>query len=274
MNILICDDDSNSTGKLANLLTANSHHYVRRFLTSESCQLFLNHHRADVVFLSVCSEKIHYPALLEQLLRQNTNTLVCLLGEQEMDSVNVYRYHCDYYLQKPYSPEAVTECMKRLDLIARQNARIFVQTFGGFDVFIGQTAVMFRNAKAKELFALCIDRRGGTVSIYEAIDHLWPDRSCDEKTKRLYRKAVAAIHATFRSYGVPELFRSVRGGCMACISGIKCDYYSFLDQPLQYLPRLSGEYMKDYEWSEKTMGQIVRIAQQVCDEKKLEFLYE
>ncbi len=39
--------------------------------------------------------------------------------------------------------------------------------------------VKFRNAKAKELLALCVDHRGGEVTMEEAIDKLWEDRDCD-----------------------------------------------------------------------------------------------
>lgn len=51
--------------------------------------------------------------------------------------------------------------------------RIFIRTFGYFDVFVNGSPILFRSEKAKELLALLVDRRGGYVSSSEAISILW-----------------------------------------------------------------------------------------------------
>ena len=77
-------------------------------------------------------------------------------------------------MTKPYDRKDIEEVLERARLLARrQNKRVYFRTFGRFDMFVDGRAVYFENAKAKELLALCVDRRGGIVTIEEAADKLW-----------------------------------------------------------------------------------------------------
>ena len=83
----------------------------------------------------------------------------------------------DFYIFKPYSSKDIEDAIYRARLLAvRQRKRIAVRTFGRFDVFAAGRPICFKNAKSKELLALCVDRRGGEVMMDEAIDMLWPER--------------------------------------------------------------------------------------------------
>ena len=42
---------------------------------------------------------------------------------------------------------------------------IFIQTFSGFDVFINDQIIYCPSKKSKELLAILVDKRGGSVSI-------------------------------------------------------------------------------------------------------------
>ena len=50
-----------------------------------------------------------------------------------------------------------------------------IRTFGKFDVFVDGLPVRFKDAKAKELLAICVDRKGELVGTEEVIDKLWKD---------------------------------------------------------------------------------------------------
>ena len=47
------------------------------------------------------------------------------------------------------------------------DSHIFIQTFCGFDVFIANQAVYFSSKKSKELLALLVSKRGGSVPLSE-----------------------------------------------------------------------------------------------------------
>lgn len=131
--------------------------------------------------------------------------------------------------------------------------------FGRFQFFVSEQLVYFANAKAKELLALCLDHRGGEVSMEEAVDKLWPHRAYDDKVKKLYRKAVTALQATLREAGVEKIFITRRGACYVHVGNMECDYYSFLENRNQEKSLYAGSYLFDYEWGEETVAFLDKI---------------
>lgn len=157
----------------------------------------------------------------------------------------------DYYILKPYNDEDVQDVLDRVELLShRQKKRIQVRTFGRFDLFIDGSPVRFSNAKAKELLALCIDHKGGTVRMEEAVDKLWEGSPFNENVKTRYRKAVAYLNALFLEYQVPGVFESGYGTCCIKKDSIDCDYYEYLES--EGKSTFFGEYMFEYSWAEET----------------------
>ena len=131
--------------------------------------------------------------------------------------------------------------------------------FGRFQFFVRGQLVYFTNAKAKELLALCLDHRGGEVSMEEAVDKLWPNRVYDDKVKKLYRKAVTSLQSALREAGAEEIFITRRGACYVNIDEIDCDYYRFLENRNRKNCLYDGSYLFDYEWGEETLALLERI---------------
>lgn len=157
----------------------------------------------------------------------------------------------DYYMLKPYREEDIDDVVNRVALLSkRQKKRVQIRTFGRFDLFIDGKPVHFRNAKAKELLAICVDRNGGNVKMEEAVDKLWEDEPLNENVKTRYRKAVAYLHALFTEYMVPNVFISGYGNCHISKDAVDCDYFEFLDSETK--PTFFGQYMFEYSWAEET----------------------
>ncbi len=151
---------------------------------------------------------------------------------------------------------------EKLLYIAAENIEksvINVRTFGRFEVFINDLAVDFHSSKAKELFALCIDRRGRNISIEEATDILWENRPFDTKVKKLYSKAVMNIRKTFSRFGITGILHTSRGYCNVNINLINCDYFLFLQNDTESIRQFDGSYMAGYSWAEETLAYLVRI---------------
>ena len=146
--------------------------------------------------------------------------------------------------------------------IAAENVEksvVNVRTFGRFEVFINNYAVDFHSSKAKELFALCIDRRGRNISIQEAADVLWENRPFDIKVKKLYNKAVMDIRKTFSRFGITNMIHTSRGYCNVNMNLIDCDYFLFLENDAERIRQFNGSYMAEYSWAEETLAYLVRI---------------
>jgi two-component SAPR family response regulator len=151
---------------------------------------------------------------------------------------------------------ATTDQIKQILL---QKSKVRAVMFGRFQLFVGDELVYFSNAKAKELLALCLDHRGGEVTMEEAIDKLWPDRIYDERVKKLYRKAVMSLQATLKEAGAEEIFITKRGSCYANVANIECDYFQFLETRDSEVSLYDGTYLFDYGWGEETLAMLERI---------------
>ena len=133
------------------------------------------------------------------------------------------------------------------------------RTFGRFDLFMDGDLVKFRNAKAKELLALCVDHRGGEVTMEEAIDKLWEDREYDSKVKQCYRTAVMQLKVTLGRYGMTELFKTKRGSCYIDANLLDCDLYDLLDGKRDAMRKFDFVYMTEYSWAEDTLGRLFEM---------------
>lgn len=260
MRVAIIDNDHESNIALSEFIRHLYGFDADIFDTLENAENYIISEKPDLVFIAAYSGSGDTRSALRKLNSCGNDTVICLIGKTGRDSAKVYTNKCDMFIKKPYSKEKTKECMELFCLLHRRVKKLTVKTFGHFEVFVDRKPLNFKSAKARELFALCIDHCGTVVSIAEAIDKLWPEREYNEKSKRLYRKAVMQINKTLRELDIDNAFRSVRGGCMLVPSSIECDYFLFLNDPYNHYLLFNGQYMIDYPWSEETLGQLSHIA--------------
>lgn len=166
----------------------------------------------------------------------------------------------DFYIFKPYEYQDIVEAAQRACLlIKRKEVPIKAFMLGRFNLFINNEAVRFSNMKSKELLALCLDHRGGTVTMEEAIDKLWPEKAYDEKVKRLYRKAISSLKETLAKHTSRELFITNRGSCQIIPAEFVCDYYLLMDnrEHAENFEELMDVYLEEYSWSEEIVSRYV-----------------
>lgn len=88
----------------------------------------------------------------------------------------------------------MSETIKESDMFLPGNkSKIWIRTFGTFDVFLDGVPIRFPSAKAKELLALLVDRRGGSLKAEQAIGYLWEDRAIDKQAMSNYRKVALRL---------------------------------------------------------------------------------
>lgn len=106
--------------------------------------------------------------------------------------------------------------------------KVYIRTFGYFDVFVDGRPIVFRNEKARELLALLTDRRGGYVSSEEAIGFLWEEETANPVTLARYRKVALRLKNTLEEYGVSDILESVSGRRRLMTDRVCCDLYDYL----------------------------------------------
>ncbi len=234
-------------------------HVVGKFDDPHDALEFARHRRVDFALLDVEMPNMNGLALGKELKKINPHMILIYVTGYTQYVVDVMKIKADYCIMKPYDEKDIKDAIERARLLSkRQEKRVRVQMFGRFDVFVQDKVLHFQNRKSKELLALCIDHRGGMVTMEEATDKLWPDRPYDERVKRLYRKAVSSVQEVLEEAGVSGMFVGKRGNCHVLPGEFDCDYYTYLEDPVKNKELFSGEYLFDYEWSEETLAQLMK----------------
>jgi len=147
--------------------------------------------------------------------------------------------------------------LDRNNSTASDKPHIYVRTFGYFDVFVNDKPIAFRNKKAKELFALLIDRRGGYISSEEAIGFLWENEPVNAVTLARYRKEALRLKNTLDEYGISDVMESVDGKRRIVTEKLRCDLYDYLSAKEEYSQLFKGSYLTNYSWGENTLGELL-----------------
>ncbi len=170
---------------------------------------------------------------------------------------------CSQKSDDPASPRYVLLCKINREEgkeLAAEPPRIYIRTFGYFDVFIDDKPIAFRNKKAKELLALLVDRRGGYVTSEEAIGYLWENEPANAVTLARYRKEALRLKNTLEEYGIGNIIESVDGKRRIVPERIRCDLYDYLSHKKEYDGLFKGSYLTNYAWGEITLGDLMNAS--------------
>ena len=219
---------------------------------------FAKKHEIEFAVIDIQVEEMGKISLGKEL-RKTYPDMVLIYSMHHPEDIKqaLYESKVDYYIMKPYTKLGVADLVQRVSLLAgRLKPRVKIITFGHFEVFIDRMPIHFSNAKSKELLALCIDHEGGDVTMEEAVDKLWPNRTYDERVKNLYRKAVLYCRKKFEQHDCSGIFQSKRGSCRILTWKIECD---LLDFKQQRKSTFDGGYMIDYEWAREKEARLEQL---------------
>lgn len=255
MKTLIVDDDRISLEILSEICMDSPYvNVVGKFTDPEEAWTFAEDNYIEFALLDVKMPKLSGIDLGKRIRRIYPGCVLIYVTAYQEPCAEAIHMKTDFYILKPYGKEDIEDAIDRARLLAmRQSKRIAVRTFGRFDVFTAGCPICFKNAKSKELLALCVDRRGGEVMMDEAIYTLWPERPYDERVKKLYRKSVLMLNHTLTAYGIEDIFISKRGYCYILPDKLDCDYYDFIRKKTRIPPE---EYMFQYPWAEETLASL------------------
>lgn len=146
--------------------------------------------------------------------------------------------------------------VKRTSENLGEQINVSIRTFGYFDVFIGKKPIAFRTQKAKELFALLVDRKGGFISSDEAIGFLWEDEPVNTVTLARYRKIALRLKNILEEYGIADIVETVDGKRRLVTEKVQCDLYDYLSGKEEFSQLFKGSYLTNYSWAETTLGEL------------------
>ncbi len=216
--------------------------------------------KVDLAFLDIEMPVMTGLELAKQLNQIDKDIRIVFVTGFKEYAYDAFGVNAIGYVLKPFSEEMIHgELMKAAENMHLTDTKIHIQTFGYFDVFVQNKPVYFSGGKAKELLALLVDRRGGSVSTENAISMLWPDREYDESVQSLFRKVLKSLRISLADAGISDILVDVRNQRSVDTEKFSCDLYALLQKEPAALESYSGEYMHGYAWAQSTKNHIDAI---------------
>lgn len=224
---------------------------LRTFQRADQALDYVNSNLVDLAIIEADMQEMNGVHLGLELRQKNPDILLIYMVGDEKNALEAMRLQAATYLTKPLKEEDLRYAAETARLLSRRRRkRIFARTFGYFDLFVDGKPIMFKSAKAKELLAFLIDRRGGIVTTDQMINALWEDRPNDEATQNLCSKLVRTLQKELKAYGADDMLVVSRGSRRVDTELFECDLYDMLDGSWRVRQQYIGEYLLDYSWSE------------------------
>ena len=224
---------------------------VHDFSACSAALEWISNNSADIAFLDINMRGMGGLALAEKIneILPECKIVFCTgYGEFALDAIQL---RCSGYLMKPITVESV---QKEIDYIKSKNpdaTLLDVKCFGNFEVLKNGVALNFKRTKAKELFAVLVDRNGAGMTGKQICAVMWPENNDDVKNMDYLRHLVGDLKKSLANVGAEKVFCQDGYNYRIDASRINCDYHKFLKTGK---PQFRGEYMTQYSWAEDTLS--------------------
>ncbi len=136
--------------------------------------------------------------------------------------------------------------------------KVYLKTFDGFDLYKDGQMLYFSSAKAKELLAYLVDRKGKYVTLGQLAETLFENEIDKRKANKLVHTAYNRLTKTLKSYEIENILRKGRGIYAIDCSHVICDSYEMEARTEGVSNYFLGEYMPEYSWAEVTLSNLIR----------------
>lgn len=223
----------------------------------------------DAAFLDIDMPLMNGLELSQKLRKIHPNIEVIFITAYDEYAFDSYKSGGRMYLTKPYDAEELQEAFVLLRKLVKaeespaaptaaepataepQVPKVFLNTFGNFDVFLDGKVVPFANAKAKELLALLINHRGSSVSNVQVVSCLWEGKEYDSVTSSYVRRTSNALKVQLEELGLGDMVLFDRNAKRFNMAYHNCDFFDVMDGGGDYIFAYNGYYMSQYSWAEE-----------------------
>lgn len=231
LRAIIVDDEQPSVDKMARLLKESGIVDIKgKFTDPIEALKYMENTSIDVAFLDIEMPEMSGIELANFILELNENVAIVFITAYNEYAVEAFRINAIDYLMKPLDRDHLKETLNRI--MEKMNVQIYPQQakiycFDRFKVITEQGEVKFRTAKAEELMAFFIDRRGAEIPRSEITDRIWSefdgDRAVTNFNSTLYYMKKALLNN-----GAEIPVERVRDRYRLNIDKVDCDYYKFI----------------------------------------------
>ena len=212
---------------------------------------WVTNNSADIAFLDINMRGMGGLALAEKIVELHPECKIVFCTGYEEYALNAIQLRCSGYLMKPITYEAVQKEIDHIKSTKPDVSLLDVRCFGNFEVLKNGEALTFKRTKAKELFAVLVDRKGAGMTGKQICAVMWPENTDDVKNMDYLRHLVVDLKKSLANVGAENVFCQEGYNYRIDTSRINCDYHKFLKTGK---PPFHGEYMTQYSWAEETLS--------------------
>lgn len=252
MRFLVVDDERIMLNKLVETL-----HRIRGegvdilpFTWPEDALKAAAEYPVDVAFLDIQMGGMTGLQLAARLKKIKSDTHIIFVTGYHEYAVDAFAIHATGYLLKPITEEVVKRELTFLYGEPKDKSHIKIKTFGGFDVYVNGQSVKFGRAKAKELLAYLVDRRGSTVTTSEVYATLFEDAEDTQSGKSYLRTILHELKKALTQAGAEEILVKSHNSYAIVPDKFDCDFYRFLEGDPIAVNQYQNDYLLSYSWAE------------------------
>ena len=226
---------------------------IKAFSSCSAALAYATENPVDIAFLDINMRGIGGLGLAEKLMEIHPRCKIVFCTGYEEYAVSAFRLHVSGYLMKPITPEAVQKEIDHIKGIKATEKLLTIKCFGHFEVLCNGEILPFKRKKAKELFAVLVDRNGAGMTAKQICAILFPDDTDDVKNVAYLRQLVLDLKNTLKTVRAENVLRHDTPYYRIDTNLVRCDYLSFLETGK---PEFRGEYMVQYSWAEETCAML------------------
>ena len=190
------------------------------------------------------------------------------LSDRKTDSYEAIRMHASGFLLKPVSQEGLKQELDdlRYPEFQKKQKRVFIQTFGNFELFVDGKPVSFKYQRTKEVVAVLVNNRGAQTTNGEIIASLWEDDGDPDKKLSYLGNLRQDLQNTFTKLKLDGIIHKQRGSMAIAKDKVECDLFEWLDKKKESKYQYIGDYMNQYSWPEYFHAELDEISYAMDDE--------
>lgn len=257
MEILAIDDERIALeGLVRAIREAEPMAEVHGFRKAAEALEFYKTVACEVIFMDIQMRNENGVELAQQMKLINPGVNIIFATGYGDYREEAFDMHASGYVMKPITSEKVRKELDNLrhPVFIQKSKKIYLHTFGNFEVYVEGIPVKFKYDRTKELLAYLVNRKGTYCTNAEIMAALWEDKKHASYLGNLKKD----LFDTLDEKGCRDIIEAGRGKMRIATERVECDYYDWCDGRPEAINKYRGEYMAQYSWAEFVNAEIYR----------------